>query len=187
MLKRIKSDASPDEFSSPYYINHQQICEKWEDFILGKNGVVKGKFTSWALIIKAKIRIKEEWYIELRKTTMSNSSILLPSKWNVLKYTILKCDSANLELPSFEIKQNGIMGKFKINTNSKYKSFGSKHLIYLKDEDEISQHQLFDILKSDSIVDKLELVKHDKYSNTIEMKFHELISDEELISDLISM
>ena len=126
MLEKIKTDASPDEYSSPFFIDNQQICESWEKFILDRDGVIKGKFTSWALIIKAKLKIDKVWKIELRKTTMSNSSILLPSSWNVLKYTVLRCDTMNLNLPSFEIMQKGIFGKLKANNHSKYDSLGTK-------------------------------------------------------------
>lgn len=187
MSNRIKIDASPDEFSSPFFMRHQQICKEWEKFVLSHDGLVKGKFNSWALILMAKFKIKREWYVELKKSIMSDTAILLPSKANVLEYTLLKCDSANLTLPSFEIRKKGWLGRIRIHFFSKFKAFGSVHVFRSDKSGSYYNHELIEILKRDSLISKLEFAKYNSQTNQLEIKFLGLMEDVNLLKDLLSI
>ena len=82
----IKSDASHDEESSPYYIDNKKTCDTFEAFILSKSGQTKGKYNAWSYIATGKIPHKNQWYFTIKKTSLTSGNLILSSKYQSLQY-----------------------------------------------------------------------------------------------------
>ncbi len=184
-MKYIKSEAAPDEYSSPFYIQNKDICKVWEAYILRQDGKIIGKFTSWALIIKAKINRKSNWYFELKKQTMTNSSLLLPSSWNVLTYTIIRGNNYIINTPSFEIKKLNLLNRIFIKFSATRFKLNSKYLIKSDDKSFLQNRGSIQILKVFGAFENLAYLKYHKPSNKIEMKFNNLVNDFSIIDTII--
>ncbi len=115
----IESNASPDEKSSPFYLANKELCEKWEQFVLEKNGKFNAVYNAWSLDIKAKFKTEKTWLISVKKATYSNSSILFSSKTQNLQ-EILEIQT-RFEASKYQ--------NFHI-TTSVLKRRTAKHLIY---------------------------------------------------------
>jgi len=76
----IQSNASPDEKNSPFYQANKDLCEKWEHFVLEKNGKFNAVYNAWSFDIKSKFKTKKTWLISVKKATYSNGSIYFSSK-----------------------------------------------------------------------------------------------------------
>lgn len=78
---KIKSNASPDELSSPFFKLNEGFCSDFESFIANKNGKVKGKYNAWSYLIFGKISNPTNWNLTYKKSTLtSTGNLLLSSK-----------------------------------------------------------------------------------------------------------
>jgi hypothetical protein len=76
----IESNAAPDELDSPFYKKNEELCKKWEQFILERGGQVKGSYNAWSFIFMSKVKGKKEWLINVKKATFTSGNLLLSSK-----------------------------------------------------------------------------------------------------------
>ncbi|WCO03640.1 hypothetical protein [Psychroserpens ponticola] len=76
---KIKSDADPEELTSPFYKANQDFCSEFESFISTKNGKVKGKYNAWSYIIYGKISNPKNWDLLYKKSTFSSTGNLFIS------------------------------------------------------------------------------------------------------------
>ncbi|WP_456437137.1 hypothetical protein [Psychroserpens sp.] len=76
---KIKSDADPEELTSPFYKANQNFCSEFESFISTKNGKVKGKYNAWSYIIYGKISNPKNWDLLYKKSTFSSTGNLFIS------------------------------------------------------------------------------------------------------------
>ena len=81
----IKSEASPDELNSPFYIKNQELCLLWEKYILERGGKITGSYSCSAYIIKAKVKIYKTWVIDVKKASYTSGNLLLSSKYQSLQ------------------------------------------------------------------------------------------------------
>ena len=72
----IKSNASTEELSSPFYKKNEALCLKWEDYILKKDGQINGVFNAWSFDIKSKVKGERTWLIDVQKETYTNGPLL---------------------------------------------------------------------------------------------------------------
>jgi len=72
----IKPNASPDEFSSPFFKKNEEFCLEFERFIADKNGKVKGEYNAWSYTIYGKILNPKNWTLKYKKATFSSSGNL---------------------------------------------------------------------------------------------------------------
>jgi len=113
------SNATQDELDSPYYNQNQDICRKWEQFILEKGGKINGVFNAWSFMIKSKITGKKTWFIDVKKSTYSGGNLLLSLKYQNLQ-----------EILTFKARFNNIdCGNFCI-SRSFFRRKSQKHLFY---------------------------------------------------------
>jgi hypothetical protein len=78
---RIKSNASPDELSSPFFKLNEEFCSDFESFIAKRNGKVKGNYNAWSYLIFGKISNPKNWNLTYKKSTFTSSgNLLLSSK-----------------------------------------------------------------------------------------------------------
>ncbi len=72
----IKPNASPDEFSSPFFKKNEEFCLEFERFIADKNGKAKGEYNAWSYIVYGKILNPKKWTLKYKKATFSSSGNL---------------------------------------------------------------------------------------------------------------
>ena len=78
---KIKSNASPDELSSPFFTLNEEFCSEFESYIASKNGKVKGNYNAWSYLIFGKITNPKNWNLMYKKATFaSTGNLLLSSK-----------------------------------------------------------------------------------------------------------
>lgn len=76
----IEPNAAPDELDSPFFKKNEDICTKWERYILKKGGKTKGSYNAWSFVFMSKVKIKKQWIITVKKATYSGGNLLLSSK-----------------------------------------------------------------------------------------------------------
>lgn len=81
----IVSNAAPDELDSPFYIENEKLCKKWEEYILSHGGKLNATYNAWSFNIKSKVTSKKTWLIDVKKATYSNGNLLLSSKYQNLQ------------------------------------------------------------------------------------------------------
>jgi len=100
----IKSNASPDEKSSPFYQKNEQLCRDWEQFILDRDGKINAVFNAWSAHIDAKVKVDRTWVISVKKAIYSNGSILFSSRYQNLQELLeLQAHFRDYDCPNFRI------------------------------------------------------------------------------------
>lgn len=84
----IISNAAPSELDSPFYKRNETLCGKWEQYIESKGGKVTGYYNAWSFIIKAKVKVRKTWIIDVKKATYSNGYLFFSSKYQNLQETL---------------------------------------------------------------------------------------------------
>ncbi|RRO20137.1 hypothetical protein [Flavobacteriaceae bacterium 14752] len=84
----IKSEATKDEKSSPFYKNNKKFCKNVEDFVLDKEGNVHGYYNAWSYHIVAEVFTPQKWRLIYKKSTFSSGHILLNSKSQNIRSTL---------------------------------------------------------------------------------------------------
>lgn len=81
----IQPNASPDEYDSPYFKANEELCKRWESYILERKGKIIGNYNAWSFSLKSKVRTNREWLIDIKKATYSNGFLLLSTKYQNLQ------------------------------------------------------------------------------------------------------
>lgn len=82
---KIKSNATSNELSSPFYLENEKFCSDFENYIASKNGKVKGEYNAWSYLIIGKIQTPNNWTLRYQKSTFTTSgNLLLSSKSQTL-------------------------------------------------------------------------------------------------------
>ena len=103
----IKPDAAFDEQTSPFYLENKKTCDEFESFVLEKNGQTKGKYNTWSYIATGKIPHDKQWYITIKKTTLTSGNLILSSDYQSLKYYgRWSAKNFTSECPSFKIAKS---------------------------------------------------------------------------------
>ncbi|MEM0519218.1 MULTISPECIES: hypothetical protein [Aequorivita] len=78
---KIKSNATSNELSSPFYKINAEFCSEFEKYIATKNGKVKGNYNAWSYLVEGKITSPKSWYLKYKKATYTSAgNLLLSSK-----------------------------------------------------------------------------------------------------------
>lgn len=103
----LKSNASSNEINSPFYQSNKELCEKWEKYILEKDGEIKGEYNAWSINLTAKISGKRNWTIHVTKATFSSGNLLISSKKQNLREVLkFKTTVKNTGCKDFCISQS---------------------------------------------------------------------------------
>ncbi|MBC8753615.1 hypothetical protein H2O64_02955 [Kordia sp. YSTF-M3] len=103
---KIKSNATPLELSSPFYLANEQFCHDFERFIASKQGKVKGVYNAWSYSIYGKIETGKAWDLKYKKATYSGGSIWFSSKYqNLLTLAEWKCHDFGTNDTSFVVRK----------------------------------------------------------------------------------
>jgi hypothetical protein len=104
---KIKSNAAPQELSSPFYQINEKFCHNFERFIASKQGKVKGVYNAWSFLIEGKIVASKSWDLLYKKATYTgNGNLLLSSKYqNLLTLAEWKCHNFGTYNTSFVVRR----------------------------------------------------------------------------------
>jgi hypothetical protein len=81
---KIKSNASPDEISSPFFVTNKEFCYEFENYIASKNGKVKGNYNAWSFLVFGKISNPKAWNLMCKKASYTSGNIFLSSEYQSL-------------------------------------------------------------------------------------------------------
>jgi hypothetical protein len=77
----IKTNATPAELSSPFFIKNEEFCRDFENYIVARNGKVKGTYNAWSYLVMGKITNPRQWSLNYKKASYSNpGSLFFSSK-----------------------------------------------------------------------------------------------------------
>lgn len=100
----LKSNASPDEKFSPYYVQNEDLCKQWKQFAEDHNGKFNGIYNAWSFDLKIKLKLERTWLIRVKKGTYSNASIWFNSGLQNLQEILeLKANFTTTDCPDFHI------------------------------------------------------------------------------------
>ena len=107
----ITNNASVSEKKSPYFDRNKAFCDQFEDFVLKRNGKVKGSYNAWSYSIIGKITEPSVWTFIYKKATFSSGNLFLKTKYqNVLTSAVWQT-------------RNVLKSNFKIRKRSKWDYF----------------------------------------------------------------
>jgi len=149
---KIKPNASPDELSSPFYKENQNICYEFEKYIAQRKGLVKGSYNAWSYKIYGKLEVnRRTWNIMYEKSTFSSGNLLLSAKYQSL---FMKaewvCDNLNYKCKPFSIFRKKISDNIYLLLNSDVKKFQlfDKYIIKSKEPNSILVSKLNQMLNA---------------------------------------
>jgi len=81
---KIKSNASPSEFSSPFYKANEDFCSVFESYIASHSGMVKGEYNAWSYLIFGKFESSKQWRLMYKKSSLTSGNLFLPDDQGLL-------------------------------------------------------------------------------------------------------
>lgn len=116
---RIKSNAAPDEVSSPYYDLNKTFCYDFERYIATKNGKVKGNFNAFSYLIFGKLHNSKHWDLTYKKSTFTSTGNLILSSKSQCLLVLCKWETDfNCTTKSeFEIRKKKVSDLFRLAVN----------------------------------------------------------------------
>ncbi|MDX1447114.1 hypothetical protein [Lishizhenia sp.] len=161
----LKSNASPKETSSPFYMKNEQLCKQWESYASHKNGTVKGIFNASSFHLLAKIETSSLWEIQVKKATYSSGNLLLSSKYQNLQ-----------EILTFKTKiPSSTCGNFKI-CKSVFKRKSQKHPLY---------QMVYDLCAED--LEKRRLYQAEFNKKVLTFTYHHCNDDFDLVEKVLNL
>ena len=107
----IQPNASRDELDSPFYLNHEKICQKWEELALKNGGTIIGTYNSWSFKVYMKNDDLPPWKIIVSRANYTGGMLIFSSKYQSLvdqiKVEVIVKSDAN-----FTIKKRSILDLF---------------------------------------------------------------------------
>lgn len=75
----IKPNASPDEFSSPFFKENEKFCFEFEKYISEKGGKTSGRYNAFSYSIIGKINVPKPWTLRYKKSSYTGTGNLFLS------------------------------------------------------------------------------------------------------------
>lgn len=186
-MNNLLSVASPEDEKSPFFLKNKEICEAWENFINSKSGIIKGKYSAWALAIKAEIQQENTiWQFDIRKSTMTNPSILLNKKDVHLSLNI-KASNLNHFQQSFTIRPRKPLDTLLLKLNSKYKAINDKITLIHYGNTEEKLAKLIEHLINLDNVDSLKNINYNTDNQLFTAKFRAVTLSKKFIEYLLNI
>ncbi|MDN3725455.1 hypothetical protein QRD02_13785 [Aequorivita sp. SDUM287046] len=109
---KIKSNAAPGEFTSPFYKINEDFCETFENYIASKNGKVKGNYNAWSYFVQGILMNPRQWHLKYKKAPYTSTGNLLLSnkKQNLLCLAEWSCDWPAPNNSEFAIRRKDSVG-----------------------------------------------------------------------------
>lgn len=142
----IQENASPNELSSPFFVNNKRICAEFEDFIIKRNGEANGKYNAWSYLVSATIPHPKNWSFTIRKATYSSGNLLISAKSQNLhvsnKWIAAKFES---DCPNFFIRRKTFTDFLQVNVFKNWSRIDQFNKYVIKSAQ--PEHQLIAKLK----------------------------------------
>lgn len=144
---KIKSNASPQETTSPFYQKNKEFCQTFEKFVASKNGLVKGEFNAWSYLIYGKIITNYTWDVKYKRAIYSSTRSILSLLYRnevVLTLAEWTCNDIQTNDSSFFIRKKNFLDrlnptfsqlehhKYSIASKGKLSTFASQMIQILK-------------------------------------------------------
>ena len=117
----IKTNASPNELDSPFFIRNEKFCKNFENFISENNGMTKGRYNAWSYDFYGKVKIENDWTLHYKKGTYSSGNLLLSTKYQnllvLIEWTCHKIESLGSD---FIIRKRELTDLYKLSFFKKY-------------------------------------------------------------------
>jgi len=187
---KIKSNASSDELSSPFFKLNEKFCSDFESFVNSKNGEVKGNYNSWSYLIFGKISNPKNWNLTYQKSTFtSTSNLLLLSKHrNILVLAEWETKRKVAPKSEFLIRKKTGVDFFKklVNNSLQELDFTKKYILEIQKEKPKLCFKLIEILKPLIQSEEIHRIEHKNNKLKIEMRTekHHFEMFERLISEI---
>lgn len=133
---KIKSNASPDEVSSPFFDSNKQFCYEIEKYLANKGGKVKGTYNAWSYQVYGKFNSPDIWDIYYKKSTFTNTgNLLLSSKYeSLLELVEWETDKFKENISNFRIRKQKFTDIPKLLSNKSFLKleFDKKYVLQFK-------------------------------------------------------
>ena len=175
----IKPNASPDEESSPFYLENKRICEFWETFITNKGGKIEGKYNAWSLILKGEFETQYKWKVKIKKSTFSNESIFIPAEKSIFRQIEFTTLGVDLGLNNFRVRKcNYWMDLFRRITRS---SLEPTYVLRGEVTTEVMK-----LIQNKVKIEGLEYIEYSAKTKELKVDVRELITNDETIEKIIT-
>jgi hypothetical protein len=144
----IEQNGSITEKDSPYFILNKIFCEEFEDFILERNGKVKGSYNAWSFSIAGKICDPNIWILNYKKSTYSSGNLMLSTKGqNVL--TSAEWKTKNIFEPKFKIRRKKFTDllSLKLTRTLSTLDYSNKYVVDIQKQNDRAFKKLLNTLK----------------------------------------
>lgn len=175
----IESKANEDAKTSSFYLYNKEISEGWENFANDNGGDVEGGYSEWAININGNIPQFNCTFL-VKKSTISNGSLLIPANKSIRHETILLFSDKPVFKEKFIIRRKSFLDKLGL---SSYSSLNRYYAI----QKENSLNELSSIAKylKDYINGKF--VKEMFYNNStqqFQITFNQLIEEPKMVEEI---
>lgn len=171
---KIKSNASQDELSSPFFSMNKKFCSEFESYIANKNGKVKGNYNAWSYLIFGKFSKLKNWDLIYKKSTFTSSgNLLLSSKFQSLFVMAKWIKELNgTHNSEFEIRKKTLADFIRIPLSKSLSKleFSNKYVIIRKGNETQFLSQLIETLKSLFISGEIYKIDHSNKKLEIELR-----------------
>lgn len=168
----IKSNAAPDEISSPFYLKNESFCRTIEKYVINKKGEIKGSYNAWSYLIYGKINFPKQWVIKYKKATFTNGNLLLSSKHMNLSVLAEWKTKLSYNFDDFSIRQKTKLDRAKIKFSDEFNYLDKQYhnyIIHSKDNENYLIKTLVDTMNN--VFKKEEVYQIEFTDNTLRIEF----------------
>lgn len=182
--------AASDELNSPFYLKNKTVCEKWEDYLSQFSDNIVGKYSCWALAMKASAYVENLVYtFDITMSTMTNSSIfhVFFKIKEVFPVIIIEVNNLDIFDTSFVIRKKRKRDFLFRKWTSKYHVL-KRQLIAINPVMESDDFELLvDHVNELEIGSNLEFIKFNKSKKKMLVKLRSVEPDIEFLDHLMKM
>ena len=167
----IEQNGSTSEMNSPFFVRNKEFCNEFENFVLEKNGKVKGNYNAWSFSIIGKINNPNIWTLNYKKSTFTSGNLFLSTKTqNLLTLAVWK--TKNIFDSKFKVRRKTNLDFFKLQTSKSISKleFTDNYVIENKIKKGDFLNKLFEILKPLFLTNEIYEIENTKDDFRIELR-----------------
>ncbi|GGE29095.1 hypothetical protein [Psychroflexus planctonicus] len=167
----IEQNSSTSEMNSPYFVRNKEFCNKFENFVLEKNGKVKGIYNAWSFSVIGKIKNPNIWTLNYKKSTFTSGNLFLSTKTQNL-LTSAEWKTKNIFESNFKVRRKMTVDFFNLQTSKSLSKldFSDKYVIDIKIQKGDFLDKLFMILKPLFLTNEIYEIENSKDDFRIELR-----------------
>ena len=187
-MTNIQGIAASDELNSPFYLRNKSICDSWEDYLSKSTEKINGKYSAWAMKIKATVLQNELVYkFDIEKSTMTNPSLLFKilNEKDVHEITKIEVNNLNHFDSSFVIRRKRKRDLIWRKWTSKYHLLKRKLITIKPSIEDESFQKLLERVDDLEIGSNLDFIKYNKSKSVLQIKFRSVVPDVEFLNYIL--